>query len=138
MSDFRIQAEQFVDACDGGKGWEVCKAYCHEDATFACQAPALAELGTLEQYTNWAQGLLTPMPDGRFELRSLGIDEERGQAVAYAVFQGTHTADGGPVDPTGKQTETDYVYVLDFDGDRIRHMTKIWNDAEALGQLGWM
>jgi hypothetical protein len=29
--------------------------------------------------------------------------------------------------------------VLDcaFDGDRIRHMTKIWNDAHALKQMGW-
>ena len=31
----------------------------------------------------------------------------------------------------------DYVYVMEFDGDRIRHMTKIWNDAISLKQLGW-
>jgi hypothetical protein len=29
------------------------------------------------------------------------------------------------------------VYVMDFDGDRIRHMTKIWNSGIALRQLGW-
>jgi hypothetical protein len=29
------------------------------------------------------------------------------------------------------------VYVMDFDGDKIRHMTKIWNDAITLRQLGW-
>jgi len=25
---------------------------------------------------------------------------------------------------------------MDFDGDRIRHMTKIWNDGFTLRQLG--
>jgi hypothetical protein len=29
------------------------------------------------------------------------------------------------------------VYVMDFDGDRIRHLTKIWNDGISLVQLGW-
>ena len=27
---------------------------------------------------------------------------------------------------------------LERDGDRIRHMTKIWNDGISLKQLGWM
>jgi hypothetical protein len=27
---------------------------------------------------------------------------------------------------------------MQFDGDRIRHMTKIWNDGISLQQLGWM
>jgi len=27
---------------------------------------------------------------------------------------------------------------MEFDGDRIRHMTKIWNDGISLAQLGWM
>jgi hypothetical protein len=26
---------------------------------------------------------------------------------------------------------------MDFDGDKIRHMTKIWADAWALKALGW-
>jgi hypothetical protein len=26
---------------------------------------------------------------------------------------------------------------MDFDGDRIRHLTKIWNDGISLTQLGW-
>ena len=37
--------------------------------------------------------------------------------------------------PTGKRVQADYVYVMDFDGDRIRHMTKIWNDGISLKQL---
>ena len=31
----------------------------------------------------------------------------------------------------------DHVYE-DFEGDRIKHMTKIWNDTISLQQLGWM
>ena len=45
---------------------------------------------------------------------------------------------GGPCLPTGKTlNKSDYVYVMDFDGDKIRHMTKIWPDTWALQQLGW-
>jgi hypothetical protein len=28
--------------------------------------------------------------------------------------------------------------VMEFDGNQIKHMTKIWNDAHSLKQLGWM
>ena len=38
---------------------------------------------------------------------------------------------------TGKQLEADYVYVMQFEGAKIRHMTKIWNDSISLQQLGW-
>jgi ketosteroid isomerase-like protein len=41
------------------------------------------------------------------------------------------------VAPTGKSVVSDYAYVMHFDGDKISHMTKIWNDAHALHQLGW-
>jgi len=37
----------------------------------------------------------------------------------------------------GKSMQTDYVYAMVFDGDKIRHMTKIWNDGLALKGLGW-
>ena len=68
----------------------------------------------------------------------MAVDEPRSNVIAYGVFRGTHTGDGGPVPPTGKAVAADYVYVMDFDGDKIRHMTKIWNDAHSLRQLGWM
>jgi len=107
-------------------------------AAFSVEAPALDGIDTVEAYTEWAKGLLTPMPDARYELRSLAVDDERQSAVGYAVFHGTHTGEGGPIPPTGQSVATDYAYVLQFDGDKIRHMTKIWNDGFALQQLGWM
>ena len=34
-------------------------------------------------------------------------------------------------------TKTDYVYVMQFDGGKIAHMTKIWHSGLALKELGW-
>jgi steroid delta-isomerase-like uncharacterized protein len=138
MASMKDTAEKFFDACETGKGWAGCQQYCHEAATFSAQAGALEGIDTLEKYTDWMKGLLTPLPDGNYEVRSFAVDEERENVAAYGVFRGTHTGDGGPVPPTGKRVEADYVYVMQFDGDRIRHMTKIWNDEESLRQLGWM
>jgi hypothetical protein len=30
------------------------------------------------------------------------------------------------------RVEAEYVYVMQFEGDKIRHMTKIWNDGISL------
>ena len=138
MSSMKQQAEQFFDACETGKGWDVCREFCHPDATFSAQAGALADVDTLEGYTEWMKGLFTPVPNGRYELKSFAVDEDRNNVSAFAVFHGTHTGEGGPVPPSGKSVAADYVYVMDFDGDRIRHMTKIWNDGFAMRQLGWV
>ncbi len=137
MTTMKETAERFFDACETGKGWEACKTYCHPHATFSAQADALAGVTTVESYTEWMKGLFTPVPDGRYELRSFAVDEGRKNVIAYAVFSGTHTGDGGPVPPTGKQVAADYVYVMAFDGERIAHLTKIWNDVNSLKQIGW-
>ncbi len=137
MIAMRDTAERFFDACETGKGWEGCRQYCHPGASFSAQAGALTDIKTLEGYTEWMKGLFTPVPDGNYEVRSFAVDEERKHVSAYGVFRGTHTGPGGPVPPTGRSVEADYVYVMEFDGDRIRHMTKIWNDSISLKQLGW-
>ena len=130
-------AQAFFEACETGKGWESCKEYCHDDATFSCQADALAEVTTVAGYADWMKGLLIPIPDGHYELKSWGVDETRDNVTGAAVFHGTQTGEGGPSEPTGKTVAADYVYVMDFDGGKIRHMTKIWNDVHSLKQLGW-
>jgi predicted ester cyclase len=130
-------AQAFFAECETGKGWEVCRQFCTPDAGFSAQSEALEDVRTLEQYTDWMKGLLTILPDGDYEVKSFAADEERNNVIAYGVFSGTHTGDGGPVPPTGKSAKADYVYVMDFEGDRIRHMTKIWHSGITLGQLGW-
>ena len=130
-------ASSFFEACETGKGWEGCSTYCHPDATFSAQAEPLAEVHTLEGYTDWMKGLLVFIPDGRYELKSLATDHDRNNVCAYGVFSGTHSGDGGPMPPTGKSTSSDYVYVMDFEDGKIKHMTKIWNAGFAMKELGW-
>jgi ketosteroid isomerase-like protein len=137
MSSIADTARQFFDACETGKGWDGCAQYCHPDATFTSQTDALADISTLEAYTEWMKGLFTLLPDGDAEIRSFAVDEARNNAAVFGVFRGTHTGEGGPVQPTGRSAQADYVYVMEFDGDRIRHMTKIWNDTITMRELGW-
>lgn len=138
MSAIRQTAQQFFDACETGKGWEECARYCTPGATFAAQAQVLEGVSTLQAYTEWMKGLFTPMPDGNYEVRSFAVDEDRRNVMAYAVFRGTHSGEGGPVPPAGRRVESDYVYIMEFESGKIRHMTKVWNDAAALKQLAWM
>jgi predicted ester cyclase len=130
-------AEAFFDACETGKGWEVCNAYCTPDATFSAQAEPLLNVKTLEQYTEWMKGIMHVLPDAQYELKSFATDSARNNVTAYAIFSGTHTGKGGPVPPTGRRVSTDYVYVMQFVGDKIAHLTKIWNAGLALKELGW-
>jgi ketosteroid isomerase-like protein len=129
-------ARSFFDAREMGGGWAACMAYCHEEASFACQADALAQTRTLAEYADWMKGLLGPIPDGRYELKAFATDEPRGTVVAAAVFHGTHTAPG-PLPATGNAVASDYVHVMQMDGGKVRHMTKVWNDVHALRALGW-
>jgi predicted ester cyclase len=137
MSSIKETAERFFEKCESGKGWQGCEQYCHPGATFSAQTDALADVTTLEAYTEWMKGLMKILPDGAAEVRSFADDEMRNNVAAFGVFRGTHTGEGGPVPPTGKSAEADYVYVMYFDGDKIRHMTKIWNDGITMRQLGW-
>ena len=83
------------------------------------------------------RNLFTPIPDGRYELKFFAEDEARNSVAAYAVFHGTQTGEGGPVPATGNSIDADYVYHMEFDGNSIKHITKIWNDTVSLQQLGW-
>jgi predicted ester cyclase len=137
MSEIAKTARAFFEACETGKGWEGCKDYCVPSATFSCQADPLAKVTTLAGYCDWMTGLFKPMPDAGYTLKSFAVDEAGRSVTAFAVFTATHSGEGGPLAPTGKSTSSDYVYVMDFDGDRIAHMTKIWNAGWALRELGW-
>lgn len=129
-------ARAFFEACESGKGWEGCAAFCTPDATFSAQAGALAEVHTLKDYANWMQGILTVLTDGHYDLKCFAHDAQRGTVAAFATFIGTHLA-GGPCPPTGRTTRTDYVYAMTLSGGKITHMTKVWNDGYALKELGW-
>lgn len=57
--------------------------------------------------------------------------------MATTGFHGTQTGGGGPVLPTGKTIVSDDTYGMESDGEKISHMTKVWNDFQALRALGW-
>jgi|SRR5580704_4631180 hypothetical protein len=137
MSSMVETSKAFFVACEVGKGWDGCSAYCSPDATFTAQAEPLANVKTLRDYTEWMKDLLATLTDGTYELKSFAPDPERNNVTAYGVFTGTHLAKG-PCPPTGKRTRTDYVYVMQFNGTKIAHMTKIWNSHAAFKQLGWI
>ena len=52
MSILQI-AENFFWPCDEGKGWEACRKYCHDNASFETEAESLAEVSTLKDYVEW-------------------------------------------------------------------------------------
>ncbi len=56
MRSMKDSAQCFFDACETGKGWEVCRQYCHGGATFSAQTGALADIDTLEGYNGVDEG----------------------------------------------------------------------------------
>lgn len=137
MPSITEAAQAFFTACETGKGWAGCQQYCAPDASFTAQAEPLADIKTLAGYCDWMAGLFGILPNGAYEVKSFATDAERGSVCAFGVFTGAHTGEGGPCPPTGKSTRTDYVYVMEFAGGKIRHMTKIWNAGWAMRELGW-
>ena len=102
MSSITAVAKEFFAACESGKGWDGCRQYCKPHATFSAQAEPLVGVKTLEQYTEWMKGLLTFIPNGRYEIKSFATDEERTNVSAYGVFLGTLPARVAPARPRAR------------------------------------
>ena len=137
MASITTTALAFFEACERGDGWEVCRAHCAPDATFASQAEPLLDIATVADYAEWMKGMISVLPDARYDLKSVATDTERNNVATYAVFHATHTGESGPVPPTGRSTSSDYAYVMQFEGDTIVHLTKIWHAGLAMKELGW-
>ncbi len=119
-------AMAFFDACETGKGSKGVAGYCHANASFSAQANKLDGIKTIEAYADWAAGLFEIYPDASYELRGFAHDEARSIVLGFANFTGTELVEGAS-EPTRFSVE--YVYAMEFDGDKISHMTKIWNDS---------
>ena len=74
MSSMMETAKAFFTACEVGKGWEGCSAYCSPDATFAAQAEPLADVKTLRDFTEWMKNLLATLTGGTYELKQFAPD----------------------------------------------------------------
>jgi hypothetical protein len=139
MSAFE-NAKKFFEACEKPEGWAGCQPYVAENATFEAQSEPLADLSTVEAYCEWMKGLGTgPLAGGTYDLHTASFDDTTRTAVFFATYHAKHTGEGGPVPPTNRETQTDYVYVLKMnDSGKVSHMTKIWNAPWAMKELGWM
>ncbi len=117
----------FFDALETGKGWEVCRQWCAPDATFSCQAKSLDEVKTLEGYAEWMKALCISIPDAHYDLKHHAVTEDGATVLAFAVFLGTARGKDGAPAPIA----ADYVYAMETEAGRIRHVTKIWNDRRG-------
>jgi len=61
-------------------------------------------------------------------IASVEVARWLGLELAY-LWRAGYNGDrhGGPCPSTSKCTNTDYVYVMEFQGDKILHMNQIWN-----------
>ena len=133
-------AKEFFHACEKPLGWQACRKFATSDATFKAQSEPIAEITSLDAYCDWmhAFGTITAMGSS-YTLHFQAWDEEQRTGLFYATFHGTHVGAGGPVEPTGKSTDSDYVYAITLnDDDKVVHMTKIWNAPWAMAELGWV
>ncbi len=132
-------AKKFFHNCESLGGWEKCKDFVAENATFNGQCEPLVELKTVEDYVGWMVGFGTIAPGCSYELHASSFDETNKIALFFATYTATHTGDGGPVPPTNKTTNAEYVYALKMNEEgKVVSMTKIWNASWTLRELGWM
>lgn len=133
-------AKSFFHNCESAKGWEACKNYAIDNATFDAQSEPLAEVTKLKDYVNWMEGLGTiTMPGCSYRVHASAYDENNNTAIFFATFTGTHSGEGGPIPPSNKTTNSEYVYAIKMNSeDKVESMTKIWNSSWALRELGWM
>jgi len=133
-------AKRFFVALESLNGWEGCKKYVAEGASFASQSGPLVEVKTVEGYCEWVKGFGTvTAPDPTYDVHALAYDADTNTAVFVATYHAKHTGEGGPVPPTNKETHSDYVYTVHMnDEGKVDGMVKVWNATWAMKELGWM
>ena len=138
MNSFDV-ASRFFHACESLEGWAGCQQYVADRAAFTAQSEPLVDVTSVEGYCEWMAGLgAGPLAGCSYDLHSASWDEEHQTALFFATFNGKHVGEGGPVEATGKETHSHYVYVLEMnDEHKVARMTKVWNAPWALGELGW-
>ena len=72
----------------------------------------------------------------RYEVKSFATDRAQQRRCLRCLF-GYSYRSRSSVRADRQKTTSDYVYVMQFTGDKISHMTKIWHSGMALKELGW-
>lgn len=129
----------FFKACESLQGHEGCKAYMAENSTFEAQAEPIADIKSLAEYCDWMRDLGEgPLKGCSYEIKASALDAENNKVLIFGTFNGSHNGAGGPVEPTGKSTSADYVYVLTMNNNaKVVHLVKVWNAGWTMKDLGW-
>ena len=131
-------ATKFFHACEAPKGWQGCKEYVAEDASFSAQSEPLVDIKTVEGYCEWMAGMGTIAPGATYDLHASAYDEANRKAIFFATYHAKHTGEGGPVPPTNKEAHAEYVYILAMNAEnKVENMVKVWNAPWTLKELGW-
>jgi len=132
-------ATAFFHACESLEGWDGCQQYVASSARFTAQSEPIAEIDSVQDYCDWMAGLgSTALAGCCYELHSSSFDKNTNTALFFGTFIARHTGEDGPVPPTGKKTESHYVYAITMDEeDKVRELTKIWNAPWSMRELGW-
>lgn len=133
-------AQRFYHACESGSGWDGCREFVADDAVFQAQAEPLEEIRTVREYADWLADFGKSIaPGAQYHLHHHSFDAETSTAIFFATYQARHTGDGGPVPPTGKETNSHYVYVLQMNSEsKVQTMTKVWNATWSSREIGWL
>ena len=133
-------ARKFFEACEAAEGWAGCKQYVADSAPFVAQSEPLADINTVEAYCEWMAGFASvTVPGATYDLHTSSYDEKTDTAVFFATYNAKHTCEGGPVQPTQKETHSHYVYFLTMNADnKVERMVKVWNASWAMKELGWV
>jgi len=133
-------ATAFFHACESLQGAAGCAEFAADGATFSAQCEPIADITSALDYCDWMAGLGSgPLAGCGYEIVNAAFDEGSSTGLFYGIFTGQHTAEGGPVPPTGKTAKADYVYAITVNDDnKVIHMVKIWNAPWSLGELGWV
>merc|ERR1712063_215885 len=134
-SETQAACEEFFRLCETGQGADAVKQFMEDGATFSCDA--LPDITSLCAYVDWMKGIATQtMPGCSYDLHAVTSNDNH--VSFFATFNGTHTGPGGPVEPTNKSTQTNYVYIMRVsESGKVNNMVKVWNAPAAFKQLGW-
>ena len=64
-------ARSFFHAVDSAAGWQACRQYIAEGASFTAQSEPLADVKTVKDYVDWMAAFgTTPVPGCTYELHT--------------------------------------------------------------------
>ena len=133
-------ATQFFHACESSQGWGACEEFVVADAVFSGQADSLSRVKTVKAYCKWMEFEgKGPLVGAKYELHNSVYDESKRTAIFFATYIASHVGEGGPVPPTHKETNSEFVYILNMSPEgKIEKMCKVWNDVWSSKELGWI